>query len=94
MPRKINKKYEKYGKDSKDKKKLIARKKTCRFCADKDLQLDYKLSKQLGYFLTERGKIVPRRISGTSAKMQRKLAVAIKRARHMAILPFVADNLR
>lgn len=70
------------------------RKKTCWFTENKIEFIDFKDEKMLRRFVTERGKIVPRRISGTSAKYQRKLATAIKRARHMAILPFVSDNLR
>jgi small subunit ribosomal protein S18 len=70
------------------------RKKTCWFKENNISFIDYKDEKMLRRFITERGKIVPRRISGTSAKYQRQLAVAIKRARHMAILPFVADSLR
>lgn len=70
------------------------RKKTCYFKENGITYIDYKDEKLLRRFITERGKIVPRRISGTSAKMQRRLAVAIKRARHMAILPFVSDTLR
>lgn len=70
------------------------RKKTCWFTENHIEFVDYKDEKMLRRFVTERGKIVPRRISGTSAKYQRKLATAIKRARHMAILPFVSDNLR
>jgi small subunit ribosomal protein S18 len=70
------------------------RKKTCWFTENKVQYIDYKDEKLLRRFITERGKMVPRRVSGTSAKYQRKLAVAIKRARHMALLPFVADNLK
>jgi small subunit ribosomal protein S18 len=66
------------------------RRKVCRFCADKILPIDYKDPKLLRNFITERGKIVPRRISGNCAKHQRELAVAIKRARHIAFLPFLA----
>ena len=66
----------------------------CYFKQNNIKHIDYKDEKLLRRFITERGKIVPRRISGTSAKMQRRLAVAIKRARHMAILPFVSDTLR
>ncbi|MDD5673896.1 MAG: 30S ribosomal protein S18 [Chitinivibrionales bacterium] len=55
---------------------------------------DYKDDKTLRHFITERGKIVPRRLSGTCPKHQRALAVAIKRARHLALLPFVAENIR
>ncbi len=64
------------------------RRKICRFCADSSLVIDYKEHKNLRYFMTERGKIIPRRISGNCAKHQRQLTVAIKRARNMALLPF------
>ena len=58
------------------------------FLADKTLQIDWKDPNLLSRFITERGKIVPRRVSGVTAKNQRKLAKAIKRARHMALLPY------
>ena len=64
------------------------RKKFCRFCADPSLVIDYKNYELLKGFLTERAKIVPRRISGNCAKHQRQLTKAIKRARHLALLPF------
>jgi small subunit ribosomal protein S18 len=73
----------------KKKKKVFHRRKICRFCADSSLAIDYKDSKNLRYFITERGKIIPRRISGTCAKHQRALTQAIKRARSIALLPFV-----
>lgn len=69
-------------------KRSFHRRKVCRFCADSKLKIDYKDAKTLRYFTTERGKIVPSRISGNCAKHQRLLAVAIKRARYMALLPF------
>ena len=72
----------------------VRRKKTCWFTENKVAFIDYKDEKVLRRFISERGKIIPRRISGTSAKYQRMLLEAIKRARHMAILPFVADTLR
>ena len=71
------------------KRKIYHRRKVCRFCADKNLRIDYKDSKSLRYFITERGKIIPRRISGTCAKHQRSLTMAIKRARTVALLPYV-----
>jgi small subunit ribosomal protein S18 len=71
------------------KKNFFHRRKVCRFCADTTLVIDYKDTKTLRYFITERGKIIPRRISGTCAKHQRALTVAIKRARTIATLPFV-----
>jgi small subunit ribosomal protein S18 len=70
----------------------LGRRKTCRFTADKTLVIDYKDPKLLRQFITERGKIVPRRISGNCAKKQREMAVAIKRARHLALLPFLSDE--
>lgn len=73
----------------KRKKRIFHRRKVCRFCADSSLQIDYKEVKTLKYFTTERGKIIPRRISGTCAKHQRELNTAIKRARTIALLPFV-----
>jgi small subunit ribosomal protein S18 len=70
------------------KRKPFMRRKVCRFCTDKKLDIDYKNSKILRYFITERGKIVPRRISGNCAKHQRAVTIAVKRARNIAILPF------
>lgn len=71
------------------KRKFFHRRKVCRFCADSSLVIDYKDAKALKYFITERGKIIPRRISGTCAKHQRALTQAIKRARTIALLPYV-----
>src|SRR5512137_3015809 len=70
------------------KKKPFIRRKVCRFCADKKLDIDYKNPRVLRYFITERGKIIPRRISGNCAKHQREVTAAVKRARNIAILPF------
>lgn len=67
------------------------RRKVCNFCVDKVDQIDYKDVAKLRRFTTERGKILPRRISGTCAKHQRKLTLAIKRARAIALLPFTAE---
>ena len=67
------------------------RKKVCYFTANKIEHIDFKDVDLLKRFITERGKILPSRLTGTSAKYQRKLAIAIKRARHMALLPFVKD---
>ena len=68
----------------------FGRKKVCRFCAEKNAQVDFKDQATLKYFVTERGKIIPRRISGNCAKHQREVAVAIKRARGLAMLPYNA----
>lgn len=73
----------------KRKRKIFHRRKVCRFCADSSIIIDYKDSKTLRYFITERGKIIPRRITGTCATHQRTLTLAIKRARAIALLPFV-----
>lgn len=73
-------------------KKFFHRKKVCRFCVDSDLKIDYKNPAILRNFLTERGKIIPRRITGTCAKHQRELTVAIKRARTLALLPYVVTE--
>ena len=72
------------------KAKTFFRKKVCRFCANK-AKIDYKDADGLKRFTTERGKILPRRITGTCAKHQRELSGAIKRARCICLLPFVAD---
>lgn len=66
-------------------------KKICQFCADKNEVIDYKDVEKLRNFVTERGKILPRRSTGTCAKHQRELTTAIKRARMVALLPYVAD---
>ena len=68
----------------------FGRKKVCRFCAEKGAKVDFKDQAALKYFVTERGKIIPRRISGNCAKHQREVAVAIKRARGIALIPYNA----
>ena len=68
-----------------------SRKKVCQFCVDKAETIDYKDIAKLRKYITESGKIAPRRTSGTCAKHQRQLCVAIKRARIMALLPYVAE---
>ena len=67
------------------------RRKVCSFCVDKVEEIDYKAANKLKRYITERGKIFPRRISGTCAKHQRQLTVAIKRARGVALLPFTCE---
>ena len=71
------------------KRKFFHRRKVCRFCADSSLEINYKDVNMLRYFISERAKIIPRRISGTCAKHQRELASAIKRSRSIALLPYV-----
>jgi small subunit ribosomal protein S18 len=73
------------------KRRIFHRRKVCRFCADQSLVIDYKDPKTLKYFTTERGKIIPRRISGACAKHQRALTHAIKRARTIALMPYVGN---
>jgi small subunit ribosomal protein S18 len=68
--------------------------KVCKFCENKDFDFNYKNEKKLRNYITERGKILPRRMSGTCAKHQRKLTTAIKRARYMGILPFTSENVK
>ncbi len=68
--------------------------KVCKFCENKDFDFNYKNEKKLRGYVTDRGKILPRRMSGTCAKHQRKLTTAIKRARYMAILPFTAEVVK
>jgi len=70
--------------------KVFYKKKICKFCAQK-MKIDYKEADTLRRFITERGKILPRRITGTCAKHQRALALAIKQARSIALLPYVAE---
>jgi small subunit ribosomal protein S18 len=67
------------------------RKKVCNFCSEKVDHIDYKEVAKLRKYVSERGKILPRRISGNCAKHQRQLTVAIKRARHIALLPYTSD---
>ena len=67
------------------------RRKVCQFCADKVEFIDYKDVAKLRRFVSERAKILPRRITGTCAKHQRELTIAIKRARHIALLPYISD---
>lgn len=68
-----------------------ARRKVCSFCVEKSKEIDYKDIAKLRKFITEKGKIIPRRMSGTCAIHQRELAAAIKRARVMALLPYVGE---
>lgn len=73
-------------------RRRFGRRKICRYCADKNHKIDYKDIDNLRYYLTERGKIVPRRISGTCATHQRQIAEAIKNARQIALLPYTASH--
>ncbi len=73
-------------------KQFFRRKKVCRFCVDRIDDIDYKNTKLLGSFVSERGKIIPRRISGVCTVHQRRLTLAIKRARNIALIPFAAQS--
>lgn len=74
------------------KRKTFFRRKACRFCSDKEVVADYKNPRLLSHFLTERGKIIPRRISGICALHQRTLTTAVKQSRVMALLPFTSTQ--
>ena len=78
-------------KDTQKMMKPHKKKKVCAFCADKVESIDYKDASKLYKYLSERAKIYPRRITGTCAKHQRQLTEAIKRARHIALLPYSSD---
>ncbi|MGA8368379.1 MAG: 30S ribosomal protein S18 [Candidatus Acidiferrales bacterium] len=79
------------GPAKRGKRSFVRKKKVCRFCVDKADFIDYKRAEILAPFLQERGKILPRRITGTCARHQRWLTVAIKRAQNIALLPFAAE---
>lgn len=70
------------------------KKRVCRFCENKDLYIDYKNDKRLQRFISEQGRIIPKRITGTCSRHQRMLVQAIKRARHLALLPFVSEAVK
>ncbi len=73
-------------------RKKFGRRRTCKFCAAEKLVIDYKDSSLLKYFITDRGKLVPRRLSGNCAKHQREIAVAVRRARMIALMPFAVTG--
>ncbi len=76
------------------KKRIFQRRRVCRFCTDSEMIIDYKDVKVLRNFVTERGKIIPRRIFGTCASHQRQVCEAIKRARQIALLPYSGNTPR
>ena len=85
-----------YNKGDKDgassrRRPMRRRKKVCVYCVDKNAVIDYKDTNKLKRYISERGKILPRRITGNCAKHQRKLTTAIKRARHIALMPYITD---
>ncbi|HUO36209.1 MAG TPA: 30S ribosomal protein S18 [Candidatus Acidoferrum sp.] len=79
------------GPPRRGKRNFVRKKKVCRFCVDKVDYIDYKRAEVLSSFIQERGKILPRRMTGTCARHQRWLTVAIKRAQNIALLPFAAE---
>jgi small subunit ribosomal protein S18 len=74
--------------------RYVPKRKVCTFCADKSIVIDYKDPDQLRNYISDRAKIVPRRRTGTCSRHQRVLATAIKRARHLALLPYVPAHMR
>lgn len=81
-------------KPRRDRKKFVPRRKKCYFCTEKVVEIDYKNVDMLRRFVSDYGKIEPRRKTGTCAKHQRRLTIAMKRARHIALLPFTAAHIR
>ena len=77
--------------DKNPRQQMRKRRKVCAFCAEKATDIDYKDVAKLRKFVSERAKILPRRMTGTCARHQRQLTTAIKRARHIALLPYIAD---
>ena len=72
----------------------LKKRRSCRFCDNDETYVDYKDERRLSRFISEQGKIIPKRITGNCAKHQRQLVQAIKRARHLALLPFVSESIR
>ena len=83
--------YNKSDRDGARRRPMRRRKKVCVYCVDKNAVIDYKDTNKLKRYISERGKILPRRITGNCAKHQRKLTTAIKRARHIALMPYITD---
>ncbi len=88
--RKFNNRNNNNDDDSMPRQRRI-KKKVCAFCADKNLVIDYKDSDKLKKYVSEKGKILPRRVTGLCAKHQREITLAVKRARHIALLPYTAE---
>lgn len=98
FPARSERPHDSRGRDTRDNKgpdkrrRFTVRKKVCRFCVDKTPFIDYKDIKTLRFFVTERGKILPRRISGNCARHQREVTVAVQRSRNIALLPFSGEK--
>ena len=82
----------KSDRSDRDKKHPVGRRKMCKFCADETIKIDYKDGSLLKYFITDRGKLVPRRLTGNCAKHQREISTAVNRARMIAIMPFAVTG--
>jgi small subunit ribosomal protein S18 len=82
------------SRDRRDRPRYIPKRKVCSFCTEKGAIIDYKEPLKLRRYISDRGKIEPRRRTGTCAKHQRALAEAIKRARHLALLPYTLTHIR
>jgi len=91
MPRDREDKFKRKKMKKNDKKEFLFRKKSCKFCLDKIDTMDYKDAMKLRKFISEKGKILPRYITGNCAKHQRIVASAVKRARYIALLPYVGE---
>jgi len=77
----------------KQEKRMFQRRKLCRFCADLNILIDYKDSKSLRFFVSETGKLIPRRISGNCASHQRRVTTAVKQSRQLALMPFATQGI-
>ena len=92
MPREKEKEKDDLEGDGKRGGKPMGRRRSCKFCSDANIKIDYKDASLLKYFITDRGKLVPRRLSGNCAKHQRAIAVAVNRARMLALMPFAVTG--
>lgn len=81
------------GDEDASKKRSLGRRRGCKFCGDESIKIDYKEPGLLKYFITDRGKLVPRRLTGNCARHQRSIAEAVKRARMIALIPFSVSAL-
>jgi small subunit ribosomal protein S18 len=96
MPRRVSRDKDRDDKGKKRGQNRFSpqRKRACRFCADKNLRIDFKNPQQIGLYISERGKILPRRYTGACSKHQRDITLAVKRARILAVVPFTSTQVR
>jgi small subunit ribosomal protein S18 len=92
MPREKEKEKDDLEGDAGKRGKPMGRRRSCKFCSDANIRIDYKDASLLKYFITDRGKLVPRRLSGNCAKHQRAIAIAVNRARMLALMPFAVTG--